>query len=233
MPDAAIVADATGLIVAANPGAESMFGYPPGALTGIAVDVLVPDRFRDHHAELRADYGDRPARRPMGTGLELWAKRLDGTEFAADISLAPLGVADRPLTLAVVRDLTDRRSAWEASAWLGAIVSSSEDAIVSMDLAGTLTTWNPGAQRLLGYSAEEILGKPVARLVPTRLRADVEEQMARVRGGMHIPSRDTVRLHKNEQRDRSGRGSVAHPGTDRRRHGDLGRAARHHGAKAG
>ena len=97
----------------------------------------------------------------------------------------------------MVRDLTGRRSEWEAGAWLAAIVSSSEDAIVSMDMAGTLTTWNPGAERLLGYSADEVHGKPVARLVPTRLRADMEEQMARVRGGMHIPTRDTVRLHKN------------------------------------
>jgi PAS domain S-box-containing protein len=80
---------------------------------------------------------------------------------------------------------------------LAAIVSSSEDAIVSMDLAGTLTTWNPGAERLLGYRAEEICGRPVSWLVPDNLRADVEEQMARVRGGMHIPTRDTVLLHKN------------------------------------
>jgi PAS domain S-box-containing protein len=197
MPDAAIVADAAGLIVAANPGAESMFGYRPGALTGVHVDVLVPDRLRDDHAVQRATYGDRPTRRPMGTGPELWAQRLDRTEFPADISLAPLGGTEQPLTLAVVRDLTGRRSEWEAGAWLKAIVSSSEDAIVSMDLAGTLTTWNPGAERLLGYSAEEICGQPVSRLVPDDLRSDVEEQMARVRGGMHIPTRDTVLLHKN------------------------------------
>ncbi len=197
MPDAAIVADAAGLIVAANPGAESMFGYPPGALTGVAVDVLVPDRVRDHHAGLRAGYIAHPAQRPMGTGSELWAQRLDRTEFPADISLSSLGAPDRPLTLAVVRDLTGRRAEWEAGAWLAAIVSSSEDAIVSMDMAGTLTTWNPGAERLLGYSADEICGQPASRLVPTTLQADLEEQMARVRGGMHIPTRDTVRLHKN------------------------------------
>jgi PAS domain S-box-containing protein len=197
MPDAAIVADAAGQIVAANPGAESMFGYPPGALTGIAVDVLVPDRFRDNHQVQRAAYVAHPTQRPMGTGPQLWGIRLDRTEFPADISLAPLGVPGRPVTLAVVRDLTARRSEWEAGAWLAAIVSSSEDAIVSMDLSGTLTTWNPGAERLLGYSADEICGQPVARLVPNALRADVEEQMARVRSGMHVPSRDTVRLHKN------------------------------------
>jgi len=197
IPDAAIVADAAGVIVAANSGAESMFGYRAGALTGVHVDVLVPDRLRDDHAVHRASYGAHPTRRPMGTRPELWAKRLDRTEFPADISLAPLGVPEEQLTLAVVRDLTQRRSEWEAGAWLAAIVSSSEDAIVSMDLAGTLSTWNPGAERLLGYSAEEICGQPMSRLVPDDLRSDVEEQMARVRGGMHVPTRDTVLLHKN------------------------------------
>ncbi len=168
MPDAAIVADATGRIVAANPGAESIFGYPSGALTGIDVDVLVPDRLHDNHAAQRAAYVAHPTQRPMGTGPELRARRLDRSEFPAEISLAPLGVPERPLTLAVVRDLTGRRSEWEAGAWLAAIVSSSEDAIVSMDLAGTLTTWNPGAERLLGYSTDEICGEPVTRLGPRR-----------------------------------------------------------------
>jgi PAS domain S-box-containing protein len=197
MPDGAIVVDAQGLIVAANPGAESVFGYQSGTLSGVAVDALVPDRFRSSHAPKRATYFDQPAKRPMGTGLALWATRLDGTEFRADISLAPIGSPETPLTLAVVRDLTGRRAEWEAAAWLTALVSSSEDAIVSMDLAGTLSTWNPGAERLLGYSTDEICGQPVSGLIPESLRADFEEQMARVLDGKHITSRDTVRLHKN------------------------------------
>jgi PAS domain S-box-containing protein len=197
IPDPAIVTDADGLIVAANPEAESIFGSRPGALVAMAVDDFVPDRFRIEHARQRAAYGTHPTQRPMGTDLELRAARLDGTEFPVDISLAPLGSPERPLTLVVVRDLTGRRAEWEAGAWLAAIVSSSEDAIVSMDLRGTLSTWNPGAERLLGYSAEEICGQPVSLLVPPNLRADVEEQMARVRGGMHIPTRDTVRRHKD------------------------------------
>ncbi len=68
IPDAAIVADATGTIVAANTGAESMFGYRPGALTGIAVEVLVPDRHRDNHARLRAQYVAHPAFASDGQG---------------------------------------------------------------------------------------------------------------------------------------------------------------------
>ncbi len=196
MPDAAVVADAAGMIVAANSGAESLFGYPPAALIGIAVDTLVPERFRSKHGGQRAAYVTRPVPRPMGAGHELWANRLDGSEFPADISLTPIDGAEGPCTLAVVRDLTVQRAAWEAGAWLASIVSSSEDAIVSMDLNGTLTTWNPGAERLLGYGTDEICGKPFSRLVPESLRPDVEAQMARVCRGVHTPTRDTVRLHK-------------------------------------
>jgi PAS domain S-box-containing protein len=197
MPDAAVVVDPDGQIVTANPGAESLFGYPAGSLPGIAVDVLVPARFRSEHAAVRAAYLADPTPRPMGLRRELWATRLDRTEFPADISLAPLVGSERTLTLAVVRDLSERRAEWEAGAWLAAIVSSSEDAIVSMDLGGRLSTWNPGAQRLLGYGSDEICGKPMMRLVPEHLQLDMEEQMALVRGGIHLPPRDTVRLQMN------------------------------------
>ncbi|HUY22391.1 MAG TPA: PAS domain S-box protein [Acidimicrobiales bacterium] len=197
MPDAALVVDAAGQIVAANPGAEAMFGYPPGALQGVAVDVLVPERLRAGHARHRSSYMASSSQRPMGAAVELWATRLDGTEFPVDISLAPLGMPERALTLAAVRDLTGRRAEWDAQARLAAIVSSTDDAIVSTDLNGTITSWNPGAQRLLGYRADEVIGRPVWRLVPEGLRAEVEEQMARARGGVHIPTRDTLRLDRH------------------------------------
>ena len=221
----------TGLIVAANPGAESMFGYPPGALTGDRTSTSSsPIGSATTTPGSAPPMSPIPPRGPWARGPELWAKRLDRTEFPADISLAPLGAPERAAHPGGGAG-PDRATApsGRPSAWLAAIVSSSEDAIVSMDLGGTLTTWNPGAERLLGYSADEICGKPVSRLVPDDLRADVEEQMARVRGGMHIPTRDTVRLHKNGQRDRGGRGALAHSRAHRCRHGDLGGAAGHHG----
>jgi PAS domain S-box-containing protein len=197
MPDPALVVDGAGTIVTANPLAEEQFGYPAGGLAGVSVDALVPDRFRSRHARHRAAYGERPQQRPMGAGLSLWAVRRDGTEFPVDISLAPLGDEARPLTLAALRDLTRRRAEWQAEARLAAIVSSSEDAMMSMDLNGTLASWNPGAQRLLGFEAGEIVGRSFWRLVPTELRAEVEERMARVRAGMRVPSADTVRRHKD------------------------------------
>ena len=197
MPDPAIVVDGGGVVVAANSLAETLFGYRADEIAGRPIEALVPDRFRADHAAHRRSYTSDPTQRPMGAGLELWARRADGTEFPVDISLAPLGVPEHPLTLAAVRDLTERRAEWDARARLSAIVSSSDDAIVSMSLNGTVTSWNPAAEHLLGYRAEEIIGRPVWRLVPARARGELEELMARVRIGIRVPPADTVRVHRD------------------------------------
>jgi PAS domain S-box-containing protein len=200
MPDAAVVVDDHGSIVAANALAEALFGYPAGGLSGEFIDHLVPERLRSSHAVHRATYSSHPTHRPMGAGPELWGKRRDGSEFPVDISLAPLGVPERSLTLAAARDLTRRRADWAELGRLAAIVSASEDAIVSMDLNGTVTSWNPGAQRLLGYRAEEIVGRPIFRLVPTEHRGEVEEHLTRLRAGIRMSTRDTGRLRKNGEK---------------------------------
>lgn len=197
LPDAAVVVDQEGFIVSANPLAETLFRYPPGGLAGQPLDRLVPERFRRRHVDHRASYVSNPAQRPMGAGLDLWGRRRDGSEFPVDISLAPLGVPERPLTMAAVRDLSQRRADWAALGRLAAIVSSSEDAIVSTDLNGTVTSWNPGALKLLGFTAEQIIGRPMFRLVPTDQRSDVEERLARMRAGTRMPTRDALRVRSD------------------------------------
>ncbi|HUY63781.1 MAG TPA: PAS domain S-box protein [Acidimicrobiales bacterium] len=197
MPDPAVVVDGTGRIVAANALAERQFGYPNGALAGTSIENLVPARFRSRHSRHRAGYTERPTQRPMGAGLSLWAERRDGTIFPVDISLAPLGVPEQPLTLAAIRDLSERRAEWEAEARLASIVASSDDAIISMNLTGTVTSWNPGAERLLGFEAKEMVGRSFWRIVPAQRRVEVEERMARVRASMRVPTQDTKRLHSN------------------------------------
>ena len=197
MPDASVVVDGDGVIIGANALAEQMFGYPPGALVGMGVETLIPERFRTQHVANRRTYSTDPRSRPMGAGLDLWARRRDGSEFPVDVSLAPLGVPERPLVMAAVRDLTERRAAAEAQSRLAAIVAASDDAIVSLALAGTVTSWNPGAERLLGYRAEEIVGRPLWRLVPAGRRAALEETMARVRAGLRTPTYDSTCLRKD------------------------------------
>lgn len=194
IPDAAILVDASGVIVAANPLAERCFRYPTGGLPGVQVEALVPARVRTRHVRHRHHFAEKPSQRAMGAGLDLWAIRRDGTEFPVDISLTPLNVVGRTLTMAAVRDMTVQRAEWEAEARLAAIVASSDDAMLSMDLNGSLVSWNPGAERLFGHSSQAVLGRSFWRLVPPELRTEVEERMARVRSGLRVEAHDTRRV---------------------------------------
>src|SRR5579864_8655207 len=199
MPDAAVVVDGEGNIVAANALAERQFGYSEGSLVGTAVESLVPSHLRTTHVRHRDSYINRPTPRPMGAGLSLWASRRDGSEFPVDISLAPLGVPEQPLTLAAIRDMTLQRAEWESETRLATIVASSDDAIISMDLSGTFTSWNPSAERLLGHGAADMIGRSFWELVPPERRAEAQEHMEHVRSGLRVATYDTVRLHVDGQ----------------------------------
>ena len=104
-PDALIVADARGAIVLANPAAAGLFGYTNGELVGLNVDALVPDAVRPRHAAYRDAYAHNPQPRPMGTGMELVAKRRDGSEVMVEISLSPLQNHGLPLVVAAIRGI--------------------------------------------------------------------------------------------------------------------------------
>ncbi|MDN3544599.1 PAS domain S-box protein [Kinneretia asaccharophila] len=105
-PDALLLVDFAGLIVQANPAAERLLGYEPGALLGEAVDALVPDSIRPRHAAYRDDYARNPRPRPMGTQMELVARRRDGSEVMVEIALSPLQDRGLPFVVAAIRDIS-------------------------------------------------------------------------------------------------------------------------------
>lgn len=107
-PDAFLVVDPAGLIGFANVRAEQLFGYEPEALIGASVDMLVPEHVRRTHADHRAEFRREPRVRPMGTDLELRARRRDGTEFPVEVSLAPWESDEGVSVIAVVRDVSAR-----------------------------------------------------------------------------------------------------------------------------
>lgn len=96
-----------------------------------------------------------------------------------------------------LRDITDRLRAEEANLYLAAIVSSSEDAIFSKDLDGTITSWNAAAERMFGYSAQEIVGKPVSILFPPDRADEFVQIMERIRRGERVDHYETKRLLKD------------------------------------
>ena len=110
-PDAVLVIDPTGTIVAANPQAERMFGYPAHELQGEPIEKLVPARFHAVHPRYRDSYMADPVPRPMGSGLDLWGRHKTGTEFPVEISLSPLRHREGMLVSAAVRDITERKRA--------------------------------------------------------------------------------------------------------------------------
>jgi PAS domain S-box-containing protein len=166
MPDAAIAVDGEGRIVAANTRAESTFGYREEELRGKAVEVLVPERYRHSHRKHRASYLAEPRARPMGVGLDLYARRRDGSEFPVDISLAPIKGDGGLLVVAAVRDISERKARYSAEAQLAAIVQSSADAIFSMTRDGVITSWNPSAETMFGYRRDAVVGHHISQFFP-------------------------------------------------------------------
>jgi diguanylate cyclase (GGDEF)-like protein/PAS domain S-box-containing protein len=108
-PDAIVVVDREGCILEANPRIESVFGYSCSELLGSPVEILIPERFRQVHSTHRREYDNKACLRPMGTGLELYGKRKDGSAFPVDVMLSPVETAGGRFVLAVIRDVTERK----------------------------------------------------------------------------------------------------------------------------
>ena len=103
--DALLLVDAHGQIALANPAATTLLGYAPEELAGLSVDALVPDAIRPRHAAYREGYGLHPRPRPMGTQMELVARRKDGSEVMVEIALSPLHAQGLPYVVAAIRDI--------------------------------------------------------------------------------------------------------------------------------
>ena len=137
-------------------------------------------------------------KRPI-SGAEAVAERPDGTRIPFLAYPTPLWDETGALVGAVntLVDITDRKKAEEAARRLAAIVEFSDDAIVGKDLNGIITTWNSGAERLFGYTAEEIVGKPVTILIPPDRHDEEPSILERVRRAERIDHYETVRRRKD------------------------------------
>jgi len=175
-PDAILVASSQGRIREANLQAERLFGYSHDELTNATIEDLVPERFRQLHSQNRNTYQTAPTTRPMGIGLELYARKKDGTEFPVDIMLSPVQIEGEQIVAAVVRDITDRKNAEKAlrksEERFRLLIDGARDyAIFMLDPEGRVATWNPGAERIKGYTAQEIIGQHFSRFY---IQEDIE-----------------------------------------------------------
>jgi formate hydrogenlyase transcriptional activator len=167
-PDAMVIVDRSGRILLVNSQTEKTFGYRRDELLKEPIEILIPKNFRYKHSHHRDEYYAAPHPRPMGSGLELLGRRKDGTTFPVEISLSPLEEPDGVLVTAAIRDVTERKRAEEAlrlsQERFRLLVEEVKDyAIFMLDPTGTILSWNEGARKIKGFSADEIIGQHFSR----------------------------------------------------------------------
>jgi len=183
VPDAMVCVDADGRIAVINAQAERLFGYARDELIGQPVEILVPDQARKVHQLHRAGYIADPRPRPMGAGMELAARRRDGSTFPAEISLSAVDTGDGIVVAAAVRDVTERRLAAETASRLASIIQSSRDTVIGKTRDQSITNGNPSAGRLNGYpdQGQVQLSTERARALTHQLPASARQEVVQPR----------------------------------------------------
>lgn len=164
-PDATVCVDPSGAITMINSRAEHLFGYPRASLLGQHAEILVAEWDRGHHPELQSNWLADPNFQPQTESLELICRRHDGTEFPAEISLAAIDTDDGVLVSGAIRDVTERKRNEDALRFqqeqTAAIIATATDPFVSIDQNDLVTEWNASAEKVFGWSREEIVGRPL------------------------------------------------------------------------
>ncbi len=213
LPDAIIAVDRDGTIVQVNTQTQELFGYLRDELIGQKVELLVPESYRAQHHHHREGFAAAPKTRRMGAELDLYGRRRNGTQFPVEISLSPVSTEDGMVVLSAIRDISDRKriaeelrraneelhrrtaeQLGEYRSRLASIVDSSEDAIIGKDLDGTITSWNKGAERIYGYSPEEIIGKHISVLAPSDRPDEIPEILRKIARGESIEHYESARI---------------------------------------
>jgi PAS domain S-box-containing protein len=198
--DAVLATDSEGRVTYVNPVAEKLLGYSFAEASGRNLPEVfnIVNEFTRQTTENPVDLVLRTGK-IVGLANHTLLIRPDGSELPIDDCAAPIQDDSGHMigVVLVFRDITDRRRAQKDQALLAAIVESSEDSIISIDLQGRIMTWNAGAERLFGYQAEEIIGRPIFVLIPRDHANEEATILEHVGRGEKVQGYETVRLRND------------------------------------
>jgi PAS domain S-box-containing protein len=197
--DAVLVLDASERIVDFSATAEELFGIAKDDAVGRdLIELIVPVEVRESVRYcLAGGEGAPPAPDELlGRRIEMPAQRGDGSEFRVELTIGRVvGPGGGPTVFA--RDVSHRRELERSRAHMERVVAGTQDAVLSKDLEGIITTWNAAAERLYGYSSEEAIGRHVSFLMPDDLKHEVQKILATVRRGETLETYETRRVRKD------------------------------------
>jgi PAS domain S-box-containing protein len=195
VPDALVGMDQKGMIRFVNRQTESLFGYDRDQLIGQRIDMLAPETLWQIYAQHQKDYFADPRTRSSGLDVELSGRHHNGGEFPIHASMTSIDTGDVLLVITGVGDVATQQRAVTNAGLVEAIVEHSDDAIVGLTIDGTVTTWNPAAARMYGYSPMEVIGRS-DRLISPERAGELEAVLARIRDG-HVEHAETTLVRKD------------------------------------
>ena len=166
-PTPILLVSSTGEIIRTNTRLDTLFGYQSGELAGKSVEILVPEQIRSYHPDLRNAFFEVPTNRSMGTGRDLHGVRKNGEMLPVEIGLDPIEFHGEQMVMVSVLDIRERKN---NEAMIRRAINAASSAMIQVDEIGVIELVNNQTVQLFGYTTDELLGKSIEILVPTRFR---------------------------------------------------------------
>jgi len=200
--DAIISYTLDGTVTSWNPAAERIYGFTAAEMIGTSLKARLDEFVLPERSAAELQISDRLVAGEYIAPFETVRLRKDGTKINVLVSVSAIRDSDGKVVgvSRIVRDLSEHKAAEMQRALFGSIVECSNDAIYTKTLDGTVTTWNPAAEKLFGYTAEQIIGRPVLLLFDPKQVAEEVGILARINRGETIRHYETVRLRKDGAR---------------------------------
>jgi PAS domain S-box-containing protein len=199
--DCIVGMDHEGTVIEFNTAAERLFGYSrEQALGRDLAELIVPEELRERHRAGLDRYLETGEGEMIDSRTELPALHADGTVIPVELTVTRLPGSEPPVFTGFLRDTTDRADAERVRQHMAEVVRDTQDAVISKDLEGIVTSWNPAAERLYGYSAEVAIGRHISFIMPPDHKDDAEIILERVRHEEPLETYETERIRADGTR---------------------------------